>query len=82
MMGERVHMSMDVRGAILNRSFDGFINDEGTPATRRQAADFLMDELAKGHLFIPLSKDCDNFDPKKGCLGHPIPDECPVKEGA
>jgi len=39
--------------------------------TPREAEDFLMDELAKGHEVIPIC-DCDNFDFKEngGCQGH------------
>jgi hypothetical protein len=31
----------------------------------------LLDALADGHEHLPLGKDCDGFDPKKGCPGHP-----------
>jgi hypothetical protein len=64
-----IHMCMDIRGAIKNKAFSGFTNDDGSPATREQALEYLMDELAKGHDVIPLG-ECDNFDFKKGCLGH------------
>jgi hypothetical protein len=33
----------------------------------------LLEELSQGHENMPMG-DCDNFDDKKGCLGHKIPD--------
>jgi hypothetical protein len=26
--------------------------------------------LARGHAYMPLSGECDNFDPASGCKGH------------
>lgn len=51
---------------------------DGTPfrdADEIKAA--FIDEALQGHEVIPIG-DCDNFDYKKGCLGHVVagPGEC------
>ena len=65
-------MKVDIRGAIHNRSFDGFRHDNGVPMTRREALDALLDEFRKGHDYLPVG-DCGDFDPKSGCRGHEEP---------
>jgi hypothetical protein len=71
----RIHMCMNVRGALnwdkktMKRNAKGFTND-GKPMTSDEVRNKLMDELAKGHEVIPLG-ECDNFDLKTGCKGHP-----------
>ena len=35
---------------------------------------YLNEELAQGHRILP-APGCDNFDPVKGCLGHPASDK-------
>lgn len=76
MASRTIHLSLSVRGALLNwsdRQFEGvFSHDDGRPMTMNEAKNALLDELAKGHEVIPCSPDCDNFDfGGKGCLGHP-----------
>lgn len=44
--------------------------DDGSRFTADELKQAFVDELAKGHEVIPLG-ECDNFDYKKGCLGHP-----------
>lgn len=67
------HLCLSVRGALHNwRDRDMkrcFSHDDGRVMTVREAKNFLMDEIAKGHDVIPTC-ECDNFDYKKGCLGH------------
>ena len=69
------HMALDVKGALTNwkmNDFRGmFKTDDGRTMSPREAKQALLDALSDGHLFIPIG-DCDNFDPKKGCLGHPV----------
>jgi hypothetical protein len=79
-----IHASLSVRGALywgkreLRDATAWIKRDDGTRYTTSELRDALMDELSKGHEFIRIG-DCDNFDPKKGCLGH---DEMPeVKRG-
>ena len=71
-----IHMCMSVRGALnwdkktMKRNAKGFKTNDGRPMTADQVREALMDELAKGHEVIPLG-ECDNFDFKTGCKGHP-----------
>lgn len=71
-----VHMCLDVRGALMNwsdREFRGvFKHDDGRPMSVREAKNALMDEIAKGHEVIPCVNDCEGFDYKTGCPGHPV----------
>jgi len=55
-----------------NRMAKAFTNDDGSRPTGEQVRQWFVDQLAMGHEVIPLG-DCDNFDYKKGCLGHPKP---------
>ena len=69
MSGYSQHFSVDIAGAINNKAFDMFDDDDGKPMPADKAEAFLRSELAKGHKLIP-SGDCDNFSPLTGCLGH------------
>lgn len=64
------HFCLSVRGALKNRDFAGFVNDDGSKASHEQVQDFLMDQLAMGREVIPISPDCKGFDYKNGCPGH------------
>jgi hypothetical protein len=73
-------LQLSIRGALhksdeeLWRDFGGCIKINGTPAkTVHEIREAFMDELAKGNEYLPMG-GCDNFDPKKGCLGHDIPE--------
>jgi hypothetical protein len=68
---------MSVRGALqmsdaeLKELAQSITLDDGThPRTAAQVRELFMDELAMGHEVVPMT-DCDNFDYKKGCMGHP-----------
>ncbi|MEM5371323.1 hypothetical protein V4C53_35560 [Paraburkholderia azotifigens] len=70
------HMCLDVRGALTNwkkKDFAGmFKHESGRTMTPDEAKAQLLDELSKGHNFIPYGT-CDNFDHKEhGCMGHPV----------
>ncbi|WP_321878441.1 hypothetical protein [Paraburkholderia bannensis] len=70
------HMSLDVKGALKNwkkSEFRGmFKRDDGKTMSADEAQSVLLDELSKGHNFIPYGC-CDNFDHKEhGCMGHPV----------
>ena len=72
-MGDNVttrHVCLSVRGALRNKHFEGFENDDGSPASPRDVEDYLMDQLAMGREKIPFGKPCEGFDYKKGCPGH------------
>jgi hypothetical protein len=68
----KTHMCLDVKGAIRNRDYGWFTNDDGTPASEDEALDFLLDHVAQGHRVIPIG-ECDNFDWQKGWKGHATP---------
>lgn len=69
-----VHMSLSVRGALRwpKKRLGQMVRDTETgrylspDATR----EWLMDRLSEGHEVLPLG-DCEGFDPKTGCPGHP-----------
>lgn len=69
------HLSLDIKGALMNWSdqrFRGvFRHDDGRTMTVQEAKSELLDRLSRGELFISCSGKCDNFYPKHGCLGHP-----------
>lgn len=72
----KFHMRLDIRGALMNwenRMFEGmFKTDDGKEMHWREAKYQLMEELQKGHNYIPYG-DCPGFDPvEKGCPGHPV----------
>ena len=65
-----LHLCLSIEGALKNRSFQGFTNDDGTPAHWKQVEKFLKEELAKGRRVLPMSKNCVGFDYQTGCPGH------------
>ena len=72
----RVHMCLCVRGALrkmTKRQLGGlFTKDDGSQATAAEAVEYLKLCDYKGWEVIPMG-DCDNFDYKTGCRGHPVP---------
>ena len=64
------HMRADVEGMIRHRSFDALQHDDGRPMTRHEAEDELFRLHARGVQYIPVSEECDGFDPQDGCPGH------------
>ncbi len=66
-------MSLCVRGALnwnkklLNKLFK---DEKGKFVSANEAKDHLMDLLSEGYEMIPIGKECDQFDKKKGCKGH------------
>jgi hypothetical protein len=72
-MPKRFHFCLDVKGALKNWKTKDFRNmfkrKDGSLMRPDEARAALIDELAKGNEFIPMS-ECDNFDFKQGCLGH------------
>lgn len=66
-----IHLSLDVRGGMANaRDLVGHIAVDGkTLRTVPEIRNFLQGMLDQGYEKIPMA-ECDNFDCKKGCLGH------------
>lgn len=76
-----VHMCQNVRGALRNikQARHMVFHDNGRKCTLVEARDFFLDELSKGHEVIPIA-ECNNFDYKKGCQGHPVKAESGAPE--
>jgi hypothetical protein len=64
---------MSVRGAIRNGEWRGSLvgscRENGRILTADEILDRLCDALAAGEEMLPF-QDCDNWDPKNGCMGH------------
>ena len=77
----RRHISMSVRGAIglpdsELKTWIGNVYDDETGEPLRSVREIrlaLAEALAEGSEYI-RNQECDNFDPKIGCLGHPVED--------
>lgn len=65
------HLALDIDGAIKNaKMLKGCITVDGRVLnTVEEVRHFLYQQKAMGREALPLG-DCDNFDYKKGCLGH------------
>lgn len=78
--GYRMCCGLSVRGALcwpireFKRALKWITKEDGKPfASVEELRESLFDELSKGHEKIPLG-ECDNWDWKEGCQGHPIED--------
>lgn len=65
----KTHMRLDIKGCILNQTFDGFTSDTGRPLSRKEAHLKLLDTLSEGKKYLPVGK-CNNWSDQEGCLGH------------
>jgi hypothetical protein len=73
----KTHMRMSIEGALRNKAFSAFTDENGQKMPRRLVQKALQYELAMGRKLMPVGK-CDNFDPvEHGCLGH-HDDNCPA----
>lgn len=81
MIRSRIHMCMSVRGALRNRAYlpkadwtlVGYMTDptSGRKLKSDEIFDLLCDALANGQEVLPMG-ECNDFDPKTGCRGHPF----------
>ena len=76
-MSTTVHLCISVRGMLnwpnaeAKRNLKWITKEDGTRySSVHELRNALMDELAKGHEKLPMSKECDRHDWKEGCLGH------------
>lgn len=67
-----VHMSVSVDGAIRNRAFNMFNDDDGRPVSARAGEEFLRKAQSDGVKLLPMG-DCPTFDSENGCPGHAKP---------
>lgn len=65
----RYHMRMDIKGALMNKSFKGFTDGKGNPLSPKMAEAHLRILDYNGQKYLKIG-DCDNWDEEKGCLGH------------
>ena len=81
----RIHVCLDVRGALMNyrpRDLASlFVDANGRRLNAREAKAALLDELAKGHLKLPVGEACGGFSFTDGCPGHDIPEDDAVWSG-
>lgn len=70
------HMSASVDGMLAWKKKLHHIlqDDNGRLLNDAEARAYLLECQAKGIKKIPCG-DCDNFDPIKGCMGHPSENE-------
>lgn len=73
----KYHISTSIEGLLnlsdrhLKNMLWSVTNENGEhPKSVQDFRKYLSEELTKGHKCLP-SPECDNFDPVKGCLGHP-----------
>jgi hypothetical protein len=65
-------------GKQWNDATEWITRDDGTKFANGEELELRFQQLLdSGKEVIPIGEECDNFDFKKGCLGHPVPD---VKE--
>lgn len=76
------HISMSIRGAMALPDSElekwvGYIYDDktGKPVHSVREIRFSMAELLADGCEYIRNSECDNFDPKIGCLGHPVKEE-------
>jgi hypothetical protein len=68
------HMRLDIKGCLMNwstKELKGmFRHDDDRPMSGIEAKAQLLNELSKGHNYLPFG-ECDGFDFRdKGCPGH------------
>lgn len=79
-MSRKLHVCLDLRGALLNwnpREWRNCVTDSetGRTLTPREVKAGFLDELAKGHKVIPFGEACEGFDyAGGGCPGHEMPE--------
>lgn len=68
------HLSINITRFLekgKNESLSGLLSKpDGSPASDQEVREYLSDCLLKGWTLFPVG-DCNNFDPQKGCQGHP-----------
>jgi protein gp37 len=66
------HVSLDVAGALRNKSFYGLSGEDGRMLGKREAQRELERLASEGVKMVP-SHGCNDFDPAHGCRGHQNP---------
>lgn len=72
--GKTYHMSMNINGLLRNykrKKINFFEDDNGRPLSDKEAREHIAELQAKGHKLMPMSDECEGFDPfGVGCPGH------------
>lgn len=75
------HMAQSIIGPLTNwnqsdwkRATNWITRPDGSRYTHAELKAEFQSELAKGHEVVPIG-ECDNFDFKRGCRGHPAEPE-------
>lgn len=80
-MGSRqIHLCLDVSGAIRNKMFSGFRDEQGKRMSRKAAHQELLNLQAQGIKVIPIGERCEGFSYETGCPGHDVQDEDVTEE--
>lgn len=75
------HMQLNIEGCLLHwgpRSHHGLMRDDGSRMGNQEAKAELLALFAKGDRYLSTGS-CPDFDPVKGCTGHPT--ETPLEIG-
>ncbi len=72
------HMSMNLEGLLRNykrKKINIFSDDNGRELSDKEARQYIAELQAKGHKLMPMSDNCEGFDPfGGGCPGHEVKD--------
>jgi hypothetical protein len=75
--GKSYHMHLSLRGALnwpkpqFKKLLKGITKADGSRFTSEELREAFYDDIAAGKEVVPVG-ECDNFDFKTGCLGHPV----------
>lgn len=64
------HLRLSVAGAIKNKMFKGFTDNEGKTLPPKIAEARLKILRYEGKKYLKIG-ECDNWSEEEGCLGHP-----------
>ena len=71
--GRVVHVGLDLKGALRtwkDKEWRGVVAENGKTLSPSEVKIRFLDLLASGVKMIPMSEECDDFDPEHGCRGH------------
>lgn len=64
-----IHLSQSIDGLLRYKNLTDVCESDEFKTDKAIRSELLRRKAA-GELYIPVG-ECDNFDPKTGCLGHP-----------
>ena len=59
--------------ARMKKMLNSVKDEKGRQPSLEEFKEYLNHEWSLGHRLLPVP-ECDNFDPVRGCLGHPSSD--------